>query len=416
MMSPSPAWRREGNEGVRPGAHIEIVIDLQLHCLEGGRLFMTQSGALQTPDWISNRHFIYAFDRQSGHPIWANRPYPEVRLPLEKALNAYREDPNNRLPIFPKEPHTLLADGSAGSFATCSKNFGIDTFAEWLDTVQRSESPVILDEQAWRDIHIPDDHAGKTPETVCYGRSVSVWPSAALMRMEKRFWNKREDYDTQINIICPTIVCPTCSSRHPDGVVNCIECSTRLEPHTDQSMITDYMREREDAVRKNRQAHSMLLALSAGINRNRQRVRFEGQEEQRETISAASALRNKCKQMVKRADQRGLGSLADIVDNPIDAYNTSCTRWSLRLFLAGVGDLCRPSNEVSRLLSGPVLQARRDCDSDLRGNQVEQDPRFPHPGLRWKRQGVRWRQGRGPDHGRACRSLPQQHSARSIAK
>ena len=52
-------------------------------------------------------------------------------------------------------------------------------------------------------------------------------------------------------------------------------------------------------------------------------MRFEGQEEQRETISAASALRNKCKQMVKRADQRGLGSLADIVDNPIDAYNTS---------------------------------------------------------------------------------------------
>ena len=179
MMSPSPAWRREGNEGVRPGAHIEIVIDLQLHCLEGGRLFMTQSGALQTPDWISNRHFIYAFDRQSGHPIWANRPYPEVRLPLEKALNAYRDDLNSRLPIFPEEPHTLLADGSAGSFATCLMNFGIDTFPEWLDTVQRSETPVVLDEQAWRDIHIPDDHAGKTPETVCYGRSVSVWPSAA---------------------------------------------------------------------------------------------------------------------------------------------------------------------------------------------------------------------------------------------
>ena len=203
------------------------------------------------------------------------------------------------------------------------KNFGIDTFPEWRDAVQRSETPVILDEQAWRDIQIPDDHAGKTPETVCYGRSVAVWPSAALMRMEKRFWNKREDYDTQINIIYPTIVCPTCSSRHPDGVVNCIECSTRLEPHTDQSMITDYMREREDAVRKNRQTNPMLLAPSAGINRNRQRVRFEGQEEQRETISAASALRNKCKQMIKRADQRGLGSLADIVDNPIDACNTS---------------------------------------------------------------------------------------------
>ena len=143
------------------------------------------------------------------------------------------------------------------------------------------------------------------------------------MRMEKRFWDKREDYHAQINIIYPTIVCPTCSSRHPDGVVTCVECSTRLEPHADQSMITEYMREREDAVRRNRQANPMLLAPSAGINRNRQRVRFDGLDEQKESISAASALRNKCKQMVKRADQRGLGNLENIVDNPIDAYNTS---------------------------------------------------------------------------------------------
>ena len=161
------------------------------------------------------------------------------------------------------------------------------------------------------------------PDTVPYGKSVSVWPSASLMRMEKRFWDKREDYHTQINIIYPTIVCPTCSSRHPDGVVTCIECSTRLEPHTDQSMITEYMREREDAVRRNRQANPMLLAPSTGINRNRQRVRVEGLDEQKESIRAASALRNKCKQMVKRADQRELGNLENIVDNPIDAYNTS---------------------------------------------------------------------------------------------
>ena len=219
---------------------------------------MTQSGALQTPDWISNRHFIYAFDRQSGHTIWANRPYPEVRFPLEKALAAYRNDTNSRLPIFPEEPHTLLADGSVGSFATCLQNFGIDTFPEWLDAVQASEAPIILDEQAWREIKIPDDHICKNADTVCCGKSVSVWPSASLMRMEKRFWNNRADYDTQINAIHPTIVCPTCSSRHPDGVVTCVECSTRLEPQADQSMITEYMRAREDAVRKNRQANPML--------------------------------------------------------------------------------------------------------------------------------------------------------------
>ena len=94
-------------------------------------------------------------------------------------------------------------------------------------------------------------------------------------------------------------------------------------------MITEYMREREDAVRKNRQANPMLLAPSTGINRTRQRVRFEGLDEQPESISAASALRNKCKQMVKRADQRGLGNLVDIVENPIDAYNTSHVGFSV---------------------------------------------------------------------------------------
>ena len=197
-----------------------------MHCLEGSRLFKTQSVALQDA----------GLDQQPalhGHRFgfhWRRRWCPTRTTPTAD---------------YPEEPHTLLPDGSAGSFATCLCFFGIDTFFEWLEDVQRSEAPAILDEQAWRDIQIPDDHVGKGPDTVCYGKSVSVWPSASLMRMEKRFCNNRADYDTQINIIYPTIVCPTCSSRHPDGVVTCIECSTRLEPHTDQSMITEYMRERE---------------------------------------------------------------------------------------------------------------------------------------------------------------------------
>ena len=92
-------------DGVRPGAQIEIVVDLQLRCLEGGSLFQTQSGALQTPDWISNRHFVYAFDRHSGHHLWANRAYPEARIPLdvEKALTAYRDDWENISSDLPGE-------------------------------------------------------------------------------------------------------------------------------------------------------------------------------------------------------------------------------------------------------------------------------------------------------------------------
>ena len=198
-----------------------------MHCLEGGRLFMTQSGALQTPDWISNRHFIYASDLGQSS-------LPGGTAATGEGVDVLSERPQQ--PTSDLSGSTLLADGSAGSFATCLKNFGIDTFPEWLEDVQRSEAPVILDEQAWREIQIPGDHVTKGSDTVCYGKSVSVWPSASLMRMEKRFWNNRVDYDTQINVIYyPTIVCPTCSSRHPDGVVILTEWSPALSARLDLS-------------------------------------------------------------------------------------------------------------------------------------------------------------------------------------
>ena len=161
----------------------------------------------------------------------------------------------------------------------------------------------------------------------------------------------------------------------------------------------------------------MLLTPSAGINCNRQRVRHEGVDEQRETVGAASALRNKCKQMVKRADTRGLVELQNIVENPIDAYNTSRVGLSVSsleelatfahmrlpdisqrakggagkhgtqqvvdgcqdgLRLAAQRAVPRPSDEVSHFLSGPILQARRDRCLDLRGCEVQQGARLPH--------------------------------------
>ena len=50
-------------------------------------------------------------------------------------------------------------------------------------------------------------------------------------RMAFRSSHANGEAYTQINIIYPTVICPTCSSRHPDGVIYCIECSTRLEPN-----------------------------------------------------------------------------------------------------------------------------------------------------------------------------------------
>ena len=121
-----------------------------------------------------------------------------------------------------------------------------------------------------------------------------------------------------------------------------------------QSLMTDYSREPKDAVRKNRQANPMLLAPGAGINRNRQRIRTEGGEEQRETLSAASALRNRCKQMVKRAEQRGLGDLRDAVENPIDAYNFSKVGLAVSWLAAAsrTVHVCPHSSDIGELAKG----------------------------------------------------------------
>ncbi len=79
MMSAEPEWIRKDNRGARQTADIEFVIDLQLHALEGGRVMETKIGVLQTADWVSNRHLIYAYHRGSGEPFWFNRAYEPLR-------------------------------------------------------------------------------------------------------------------------------------------------------------------------------------------------------------------------------------------------------------------------------------------------------------------------------------------------
>ena len=81
MMSAEPEWIRTDNSGARKTAEIEFVIDLQLHALEGGRVMETKIGVLQTADWVSNRHLIYAYHRGSGEPFWFNRAYENKTRP-----------------------------------------------------------------------------------------------------------------------------------------------------------------------------------------------------------------------------------------------------------------------------------------------------------------------------------------------
>ena len=118
MMSAEPEWVRKDNRGARQTAEIEFVIDLQLHALEGGRVMETKIGVLQTADWVSNRHLIYAYHRGSGEPFWFNRAYEPLRKRVKQAADTFAKD-GHVLPIFNERdeeairtnPYINLIDG-----------------------------------------------------------------------------------------------------------------------------------------------------------------------------------------------------------------------------------------------------------------------------------------------------------------
>ena len=108
MMALEPQWERKRNQGVRPGAQVEFVIDLQLAACDGCRFFETKAGALQTPDWISNRVFMYAYDRTTQEMIWANRAYKSARKRLAQAC----KDKSIATPIFGGRGHHELVEAN----------------------------------------------------------------------------------------------------------------------------------------------------------------------------------------------------------------------------------------------------------------------------------------------------------------
>ena len=101
MMAMEPQWEREINQGVRPGAQIEFVVDLQLAACDGCRFFVTKAGAIQTPDWISNRAIMYAYDRSTQEMIWANRAYEPAR---KRLANACKKQEHLHSDLWPTGP------------------------------------------------------------------------------------------------------------------------------------------------------------------------------------------------------------------------------------------------------------------------------------------------------------------------
>ncbi|CAE7777225.1 unnamed protein product, partial [Symbiodinium microadriaticum] len=63
-----------------------------LAALDGLRVLETKAGAIETPDWVSNKYLVYAYKRGSAEPIWANPAYPAFRLRVDKALDGWDKE------------------------------------------------------------------------------------------------------------------------------------------------------------------------------------------------------------------------------------------------------------------------------------------------------------------------------------
>ena len=140
MMAMSPAWERDANQAVRENADIEFAADLQLAALDAVRLLETRSGAIQTPDWVSNKYLIYAYFRSSGEPAWYNPLYPNRRILVDRALKDFSS----------KRTKTWLWDASQedmsehNCFLDLLEGCEDDRLAEWAPLAIDYKTPYVV--------------------------------------------------------------------------------------------------------------------------------------------------------------------------------------------------------------------------------------------------------------------------------
>ena len=125
--------------------------------LDGCRLFPTRAETLQTPDWISNRSLVYAYDRHTQDIIWFNRAYESVRRRIEDEKEA-------SLPsIVPMEVVDLIMD----EIIRCPMEYylgeGPPSHSEWMPQIWNMPMPAAV-QQISLDLYnlkvsVPEGHA-----------------------------------------------------------------------------------------------------------------------------------------------------------------------------------------------------------------------------------------------------------------
>ena len=275
VMSPKPAWERDCMEGVRPDAEIEFVVDLQMAALDGVRIFETAAGAVQTPDWLSNRYLVYAYRRSSNEPIWINRAYEHARLRIDKAVKEFAAH-RNVLPVFDNDPYRCMTDGAATSFLDYLKIPPEENFTEWAPLAADAYTPFQLHyEPNWdyggQPVRIPEGHPlYPALHNACWGMRALVLPTQTALTVDRKLRGDPRFFRHQQCVAFPNFNCPFCDCNDLiDGLTKCLKCEERLTLPTDLAKMAQPFEARDDATRRGRPMNIFEIQPSIGLNSNR---------------------------------------------------------------------------------------------------------------------------------------------------
>ena len=304
----------ENNQGVRPGAQIEFVVDLQLAACDGCRFFVTKAGAIQTPDWISNRAIMYAYDRSTLEMIWANRAYEPARKRLANAC----KDKSISTPIYGQRGHHEMVDAMGMCYNAIVSGLGALNFHEWKEAAMACNDVYDLDfypmGAAGLEVSIPEGHALHRAESY-YKMVVHCAPKRPHRRC-----TTESDWHRQENVYIPSFACPSCGNSNMDGTISCFKCEMRLEPHSDVSQALENDRAKRVAARKGEPMDYRALQPRSSVNTNR----ATGQKRERSAGSGPAAIKQQAAKYLGKALKSGARTVMERhSQDPFTAYNNA---------------------------------------------------------------------------------------------
>ncbi|CAE7766477.1 unnamed protein product [Symbiodinium sp. CCMP2592] len=270
MFAMEPQWERTSNQGVRPGAQLEM--------------------------------------------IWANRAYE----PARKGLAQPCKDKSLNTPIYGERGHQELVDANGYCYNYLVAGLGYRNFDTWKDAAKACKDVYDLDfyptSMCGLDIRIPEGHALQGSESL-YKMVVHVAPKHPHQKC-----NDESDWRRQENVSIPSFACPSCGTSNVDGAICCYRCESRLEPHSDVSMALENTRAKQVAARKGEPLDYRALQPSGEVNSNR----ATGNKRDRSAGSGPAAVRQQAAKYLGKALKAGSRTVVERQSrDPFTAYNNA---------------------------------------------------------------------------------------------